>query len=319
MLIQRFVIGGLFVAALILAASMVLGQEYPTKPIRIIVTEAGGGGDFVARLIGPGLTSALGQPVIVDNRPGGVLPRQIVAKAPPDGYTLLGSASILWLGPFLEDTPYDPVRDFSPITLAVKQPLVLVTHPSLPVKSVRELIAFAKARPGELNIATGGTGGTPHLAAELFKSMAGINIVRIPYKGQATALTDLIGGQVHLNFGLPGSVMPHVKSGKLRALAVTSTQPSALVPGLPTVAAALPGYESGLIYGIFAPAKTPAAIINRLNQEAVRVLNRADMREKFLDASLEVVASSPKELADAVSLDMARMGKVIKDAGIRAE
>ena len=204
--------------------------------------------------------------------------------------------------------------------MPVSSPMILVVHPSFPVKSVQELIALAKARPRELNYATSVTGGATHLASELFKTMAGINMVRISYKGGGQALYDLIAGQVHLAITTMSPGWSHVKSGKLRALAVTSARPSALAPGLPTVAASgVPGYESIASYGIFVPARTPAAIISRLNQEIVRILNRADVKEKFLGAGIETVGNSPEEFAAYIKSDMAMFGKLIKDAGIRAE
>ena len=304
-----------------LGAGVASGQEFPNKAIRIVSTGAGGGNDFVARIIAQALTGNLGQQVIVENRPGanGIIAAQTVAKAAPDGYTLLNYSGGFWLLPFLQNVPYDPVKDFSPVTLAVSSPSILVVHASLPVKSVKELIALAKARPGDLNYGTGSTGSTPHLAAELFKAMAGVNILRIPYKGSGVALNAILVGEVQLVFATAGPVGPHVKSGRLKALAVTSLKPSALAPGLPTVAATLPGYDAASVFGVFAPAKTPAAVINRLNQELVRVLNGADVKEKFLAAGIETVGTSPQEFAATIKSEMDRMGKVIKDAGIRGE
>ncbi|MEK7877069.1 MAG: tripartite tricarboxylate transporter substrate-binding protein, partial [Pseudomonadota bacterium] len=262
-----------------------------------------------------------GQQVIVENRGGsGVIPIEIVAKALPDGYTLLVFGTTLWLLPLIQKVSYNPVSDFSPITLAAITPLLLVVHPSLPVKSITELIAWAKAKPGELNYASGISGSATHLPAELFKAMAGVNIVRVAYKGGGPALTALIGGEAQVMFATSSGAAPHVNSGRLRALAVTSAQPSRLFPDLPTVAAAgLPGYDAASIMCIFAPARTPAALINRLNQEIVRVLNKPDVKERFIKAGSEVVAGSPAQLAATMKSDMATMGKVIKDAGIRAQ
>ena len=256
----------------------------------------------------------------MDNRASGIVTAEAVAKAPPDGYTVLVYGSTIWITPLLQNTPYDPVTDFAPITLVAISPHAIVVHPSLPVKSVRELIALAKAKPGDLNYASLGTGTSTHLGAELFKSMAHVNIVRVPYKSAATQMADLLSGQVQMTFSTTGAAMPHVKSGRLRALAVTSAKPSALMSGLPTVAASgLPGFESGAIYVMFAPSGTPAAIISRLNQETVRYLNQADVKERFFSAGLEAVGSTPEELAAKMKSEMARLGKVIKDAGIRAE
>jgi tripartite-type tricarboxylate transporter receptor subunit TctC len=292
-------------------------QSYPVKPLRIITAAAGGGSDFATRLIATPLGAALGQQVIVDNR--GVIAADIAAKAPPDGYTLLLSGPTLWLLPFMRDNVPSDVSDFTGITMATQTANILVVHPTLPAKSVRELIALARARPGQLNFATSGTGNSVHIAGELFKSMTGTDIVRVNYKGASQALTDLASGQTQLMFAVPGSVLPHVKSGRLRALAVTSAKPTPLAPGLPTVAEALPGYESVSYLAIFAPVGTPAPIITRLNQEIVRVLNRPEVKDKFLAAGIETVGSTPEALAALVKAETARMGKVIKAAGIRAD
>ncbi len=318
MLMTRFA-GGLFSVGM-MVVSAVSAQDFPSKPIRIVVNgEPGGGGDFTSRLISPGLAGGLGQPMIVDNRPSGVIPGEIVAKAPPDGYTLLVSTGVHWLMPFMRDAmPYDPVRDFLPVTLLTQAPNILVVHPPLAANSVKELVALAKAKPGALNYSSAATGSSSQIAAELFKSMAAVNIVRIPYKGNGPGLLAVIGGEVQMMFATAGSVTTHVKSGSLRALAITSAQPSALFPGLPTVAAAgLPGYESGTITGIWGPARTPQAIVSRLNEEIVRVLNRKEVKERFLAAGSEIVGSSPEQFAATIKSDMARMGKVIRDAGIR--
>jgi len=313
-------VAGLLLGVIAFSPGAVSAQDsYPSKVIRIVAPAPGGGSDVLSRLIAPGLASSLGQQVIVDNR--GAVASEIAAKAAPDGYTLLVNGSPVWLLPLLRaSVPWDAVRDFVPITLAVSSPSILVVHPSLPVKSVRELIALAKARPGELNYAAGTMGATPHLAAELFKAMAGVNIVRVAYKGTGPGLIGLISGEVGLMFPNAGSAMPHVKSGRLRALAVTTAQPSALVPGVPTLAASgVPGYESVSPQAVFAPARTPATIINRLNQEIVRVLSTADVKGKLFNTGIEVVGSSPEGLAAKMKSDMARIGKLVKDAGIRAE
>lgn len=318
MLSQRFVVSILSVGVLLFGADVVDAQDFPNKPVRIVTSAAGGGGDFVARSIAQAISGPLRQQVIVDNR-GGVLAIEAVVKAAPNGYTLLSLSNDFWLLPFMQSVSYDPVKDFVPITLTVSSPNVLVVHPSLSVKSVKALIDLAKAKRGELNYASAGAGGAPHLAAELFKSMAGVNIVRIPYKGAGPAISDLISGQVQLAFFIATSVMPHIRTGKLRALAVTSARRSALFPDLPTVSATLPGYEAGTIIGMFAPAKTPATLVHQLNHEVVRSLNKADLKERFFNAGIEVVASSPEELAAAMKSDMDRMGRLIKDAGIRAQ
>jgi tripartite-type tricarboxylate transporter receptor subunit TctC len=319
--IHLVVLLAFFIIGSMMAADVFAQASYPNKPIRIVTAEVAGGADFVARLIAQGVSGSLGQQVIVENRGGSaIIPAQAVAKAPPDGYTLLVYGNNFWLLPFIQNVPYDPVRDFSPLTLAARSPNMLVVHPSLPVKSVRELIALAKAKPGELNYASAATGGSSHLAAELFKALAGVNIVRVPYKGTVPGITDLIAGQVQLMFGTTGTLAPHVQSGRLRALAVTSVQETALAPGLPTVAAAgLPGYEAESAYGLFAPAGTPAPILRRLHAETVRVLSRPEVKERLFNTGVEVVGNTPEAFAASIKSDMARMGKVIKDAGIRAD
>ena len=304
------------------AAGEVSGPTYPAKPIRIVTSDVGGNNDMAARLIANSLTDTMGQPVIVDNRGGNVIfAVQIVAKAPPTGYTLLLHGSSFWLTPFLRrDVGYDPIRDFSPITSVTRSPTVLVVNPALPVKSTKDLIALAKAKPGELNFGTGITGASAHLAAELFKAMADINIVRVAYKSAGPALNDLVSNQIQMMFPNGASVASHLKSGRLRALAVTSVQPSPLFPGLPTVAASgLPGYEASSINGMFVPKGTPGSLVGLLNQEVVKLVNRADIREKFFNSGVETVGSSAAELAATMASEMARLGKVIKDAGIREE
>jgi len=287
----------------------------------MVTTAPGGGNDFAARLIAPALAGGLGQQVIVDNRSSTVVPGDIVAKSPPDGYSILLAASTFTIGPLLiRNSPYDPVQDFAPITLAVSSPNILVVHPTLPATSIKELIALARSKPGELNYATSGIGSSAHLAAELFKSMAGVNIVHVPYKGAGPASIDLVAGQVQLAFGNTTTVMPHVKAGRLRALAVSTAQPSVLVPGLPTVASAgLPGFESASMVGILGPARTPSAIVERLNRELVRVLNLPDVKEKFSNVGMETVGSTPAHLNATMKSEIARLGKVIRDAGIRGD
>ena len=309
---------GFLVVTLVYGVGAASAQTYPNKPVRIVTSEAGGGTDFVARIIAQGLTGSLGQQVIIDNR-GGVIPAEIVAKAPADGYTLVIYGGIFWSVPLLQRVSFDLVKDFSPITLAASSPNLLTVHPTVPAKSVKELIALARAKPGQLNYSSGSNGATNHIAGELFKSMAGVDIVRVPYKGTGPALNALLGGQVQLMFTNASVGLTHVKSGRLTALAITSPQPSALAPELPTVASGLPGYEAVSPSSVYAPARTPDAIVRRLNQEIVRVLNRADSREKLFNAGLEVVASSPDKLAAAMQSEVARVGKVIKDSGIRAE
>ena len=300
-----------------LSAGIVCSQEYPSQPIRMIGSSPGGGSDLVMRLIAPTLKASLGQSVIIDNRPS-LLIGEIGFKAPPDGYTLIVVGNSFITANLLRDTPWDPVRDFSPVTLADAGPSVLIVHPSVPVKSVKELIALAKARPRELNYASGAPGSTAHLAAELFRTMAGIAMVWVPYKDNGPGMMSMIAGETQVMFKDAAGVEPQMKAGRVRALAVTSAQPSALFPGLPTVAAAgVPGYEALTIDAVLVPAKTPATIINRLNQEIVRALNEANAKQTLFNSGVVVVGSSPEELGIFLKSSVARWGKVIKDSGIR--
>jgi tripartite-type tricarboxylate transporter receptor subunit TctC len=295
--------------------------DFPRKPIRIVTADAGGGSDFVARLIGQGWTAMWGRQVVVDNRGGGTIAGEIVAHAAADGYTLLYYGSTFWLLPLMrKQMPYDAARDFAPVTLAVATPAVLVVHPAVAARSVRELIALAKARPGQLNYASAAAGTATHLAAELFKSMAGVDFVRVPYKGTGAALNDLLGGQTQLMFAVAASVVPHVKAGRLRALGVTGAQPSAALPDVPAIAAAgVPGYEAVQYSGLFAPARTPAAIVELLSRAAATVLNRSETRERLYNLGVEVVGSTPAEFAAKIKSEVGVLGKVIRDAGIQAD
>jgi len=303
---------------MLLGTAVVSAQDYPSKPIRILTSEVGGGTDILARLLAQGIGGPLGQPVIVDNRGSRVI-GELGAKAPPDGYTILAASSTMLVAPLLEKTGYDAVKDFVPITLATRSPLLLIVHPSLPVKSVKEFIALAKGRPGALNYGTGGTGSSAHLGAELFNSMAGISTVRVNYKGTGPAVQAVAAGEVQWMIAAPSAVQPHLKSGRLKALGVTTAEPSRLFPGMSTVAGTLPGYEIAARAGILAPAKTPAAIVNRLNQEIVRVLNQPEVKEKLFSLGVEAAGNSPAEYSAMINSELEKLGKVIKDAGIRAE
>jgi tripartite-type tricarboxylate transporter receptor subunit TctC len=316
--------GACLIALMVVSSSAAHAQTaFPVKPIRIVTAAVGGASDFTARLLAQGLGNSFGQQAIVDNRGGanGIIAAQIVAKSPPDGYTLLLFSSPFWLLPLLQDNvPYDPVKDFAPISMTDSSPGVLVVHPSLPVKSVRELIMLAKARPGEMNYSRASAGGPSHLSAELFKSMAGVSLVPVPYKGGGPALLALLGGEVELTFASAGAAAAPLKSNRVRALAVTSAEPSRLFPGVPTIAASgLPGFESVLVNGWFAPAGTPASVINSLNQEAVQFLRKAEVKERFFTSGMESVGSSPAELESVVKSDIAKWGKLIKAAKIRIE
>ena len=295
-----------------------LGQAYPTKPVRVVTSAPGGGVDFTARLLAQGLTAALGQQFIVDNRGGAHISSLTVANAVPDAYTVLVQNNTLWIAPLFEKAAYS-MTQLVPVVLASRSLNVLVVHPSLPVHSVKDLIALAKAKPGEINYASGLVGSANFLAAELFKHMAGLNMVRISYKGGGPALTDVLAGQVKIMFATTGSVMPHVKATRLRALAVTSAEPTALVPGLPTVAATVPGYESLTFCGLFVPAKTSPAIIARLNEVSRKYLDSADAKERFALSGVEAVSSTPQAFDAAIKADTARMQKVSQAAGLRLE
>lgn len=312
--------GALCAAAVLSSAAIANGQTLTSKPIRIVTAEAGGGSDFTARQIARGIGSGLGQNVIVENRPSGVIPGEVVSKATPNGHTLLVFTNILWIGPLLQKAPYDAMKDFSPVSGVASTPSVLVVPPSLPVKSVAELVDLARAKPGELNYGSTGAGSTNHLSAELFKSMARVNIVRVAYKGGSIALNGVIGGEVQMMFTTPLTGAALVKSGRLKVLGVTSGKPSALAPGVPTLSASgLPGYDLITQYGIFAPAKTPQSIIAKLNAEVVAFLNSAETKERFFNAGLEASGSTPGELAAFMKADVAKLGKLIKDAGIGVE
>jgi len=292
-------------------------QTWPASHIRIITAGAGGGSDFATRLIAGPLGAALGQQVIVENR--GLLAADVAAKAAPDGYTLLLSGQTLWLLPFMRDSVASNVSDFAPITTVTETSNILVVHPTVPAKSVRALIDLARARPGELNYATSGNGSSVHIAGELFRTMARIQVARINYKGASQALTELIAGQTQYMFGVPGSLMPHIKAGRLRALAISGAKATPLMPGLLPVAQTLPGYEVASRLAVFAPVGTPQAIITRLNREIVRVLARAEVRDKFHETQIEVVGDTPDALAAMIKAEIASTAKIIKEAGIRAE
>ncbi len=305
----------------LIVAARAPAQTFPVKPIRIVTAEAGGGSDIVARIIGQGLNAAWGKAVVVDNRGGGVVAGDIVARAPADGYTLLYYGSTLWLLPMIrKDVPYDTQKDFVPVIQAISTPAILAVFPGVPAKSVQELIALAKAAPGKLNYGSAALGTATHISAELFKYMAGVNIVRVPYKGTGTALNDLLGGQVQMMFAVASSVAPHIKSGKLRGLAVTTAKPTSAFPDLPTVAASgLPGYEAVTFSGVFAPSRAPKAIVEQINVEIRNALLKPEAKERLSNSGVDVVAGTPKEFADNIAKDMALVGKVIRSAGIREE
>ena len=304
--------------------AQVPGANYPAKQIRVIVPfPAGGPTDAIARAIGQKLSETWGQPVIVDNRPGagGNIGTELAAKSPADGYTLfIGTVANAINQSLFAKLPFDFVRDFAPVTQNYVTGLILAVHPSLPAHSVKELIALAKAHPGQLSYSSSGVGGTPHLAGELFNSMAGVTMVHVPYKGSAPAMADLLGGHIQLTFDNMLTVLPQVKAGKLRGLAVTMTTRSPLTPELPTVAeAGLKGFEVKSWNGVVVPAGTPKEIIVRLNGEIVRILRQPDLREKFLVQGVELMPTTPEEFGAFIKQDIAKWAKVIQLSGARAE
>jgi len=298
---------------------------YPVKPVRIMVPfPAGGAFDIAARAVAQKLSEALKYQFVVDNRAGGggTVGTQTVARAAPDGYTLLlGGAGGMVINPLLmANLPYDPVKDFAPISLLATNPTLLVVHTSVPVSSVKELIAYAKTRPGALSYASAGQGSPVHIGMELFKSMTDTNMVHVPYKGAVPAVTDLLAGQVQLMFNTMPTTLPHVKSGKLKALAVGSTHRSRLVPELPTVAeAGVPGFQAETWFGLFAPTATPQNIIGVLNSQVVRILEDRDLSQNLVNQGSEPQSSTPEKLAQYMREDSARWGKVIRSIGIKAE
>lgn len=294
---------------------------YPSRPVRFIVPfPPGGGTDIVGRVIGQKLADTLGQPFVIDNRAGaaGTLGSGIAAKASADGYTiLLATASFAISATYYRNLPYDPVKDFAAVGLIASQPLALVVHPSVPAKSVKELIALAKAKPDVLNFASSSSGGITHLAGELFKSMTGIQIVHVPYKGSNPALTAVLAGQVHLMIGPVGPALPHIQSGKLRPLAMGSAQRSTLLPELPTVAeSGVPGYEADTWYGMLAPHGAPAAVIRVLNQQIAAALKSKDVVERFAALGFEPASSTPARFAEYMRSEIAKWARTMKAAGV---
>jgi len=302
-------------AAAVLAAPALAQDAYPSRVVRIVTAAPGSNNDWGARLLGDEISPALGHRVLVENRGG--LAAEVVAKSPPDGYTVLFYGPAAWTLQLFRTVGYDPVRDLAPVTLALSSPIVLVVHPSLPVKSVKELIALARARPGDLNYASGTIGATPFIAGELFKYLAKVKIERVPYSGTGPSVIGLLSGEVELMFPGAGSVWHFVQQNKLRALGVASDKPSTLTPGLQPIALTLPGYESTSNIAFFVPAKTPPAIVARLNRELVTALGRTDVREKLLKGGVEAVGGTPEELGAYVKADIAKIELLIRSAGIK--
>jgi tripartite-type tricarboxylate transporter receptor subunit TctC len=291
-------------------------QNYPVKPIRIVTGAPAGGADVMARLLGQTLAGSLGQPVIIDNR-AGTTSGEIVARSIADGYTLLVAGSSFWVEPLFKKTPVDPMRGLVPLSLLVDSPNILVTTLSLPVKSVKDLIDMARAKPGALNYASSTLGGSPQVAGELFKHMAAVNIVGVPYKGAGPAISDVMGSHVQMMFPAASAVASHIKGGKLRALGIGSAQPSPQFPGLPTIAATVPGYEAGGGTALLAPAGVPAAIIKTLSHEVVRAFQQPEIREKVANLGVEAVGSTPAQLAAKIKSETARISRLVEAAGLR--
>jgi tripartite-type tricarboxylate transporter receptor subunit TctC len=314
----------LLTAVAVLASTACPAQKYPDRPVRVLVPfPAAGGTDILARLFLQKVSERLGANFVIDNRAGagGTIGTEIVAKAPPDGYTILVCSSSHTINPSVyRKLGYDPLRDFAPVTMLASGPGLLVVHPSVPARNVKELIAFAKSKPGQLIYASAGNGTPPHLAAELFKSMAGIDMVHIPYKGNVPAFVDLISGAVQVSFPTITSGLPQVRAGKLRGLGVTSKERSSVMPEVPTIAeSGLPGYESTTWYGMLAPAGTPATIVRTLHDQMVAVLKLEDIREKLLVQGLEPVGNSPAEFSSIIASELTKWRKVVAAAGMKAE
>jgi tripartite-type tricarboxylate transporter receptor subunit TctC len=308
-----------------MAGAAAAHAQYPSKPVRLIVTAAAGSGpDITARIVGQKLNVALGQPVVVENRPGagGSIAAELAAKAPPDGYTLvMASAGSHAVSPALyPKLAWDPIRDFAPITIVSIAPNILIVHPSLPVNSVRELVALAKARPGQLSFGSGGSGSSAHLSGELFRLMTGIRIVHIPFKGAPSAALGIISGQVEMGLLNLPPTLPQVRNGRLKGLAVTTLKRAAAVPDLPTIAeAGVPGYEAATWYGIMAPAATPADIMARLYSIIIADLRTNDTRARIAADGGEVVGSTPEEFTAVLKRDLEKWTRVVRDSGVRPD
>jgi tripartite-type tricarboxylate transporter receptor subunit TctC len=312
-------------AALLLAAisGAAAAQTWPAKPVRIVVGyPPGGPTDVLARIVAQKLTESWGQQVLVDNRPGasGMIGAEVTVRAAPDGYTLLMVPVTYAVTPSLyPKMSYDAVRDLAPVAQVAAAPFMLVVHPTLPVKTVKDLIALARSSPGQLNYASASTGGMPHLAGELFNTMTGVKMVHIPYKGAAPATTDLLSGQVSLMFNNMLSAMPHVKNNRLRAVAVTSTKRSAAVPELPTIAETVPGYEASGWYAALAPAATPRELITRLNNDMNRVMKMPDVTQRLAGDGVEAVGTTAEQFGRYLQQEIVKWGKVVKASGAKAD
>jgi tripartite-type tricarboxylate transporter receptor subunit TctC len=306
-------------ALMILASFAAHGQTpFPSRMIRIVSSQAGGSNDLSSRLIAEEMQRSLGQPVVVDNRTGGVIAGTVVVKAPPDGYTVLHYGNTFWLLPLMRtEMPYDPIKDFVPIAGSIISINMLVVHPSLPVKSVRDLIALGKSRPDMIDYSSAAAGTSNHLAAELFKSRAGVTFRRIPFKGAASALNSVVTGEVQVHFPTYATVAPFMGSAKLRVLGVATLKPTDIAPGIPTIASELPGFEASGRFGFFASAATPPAIVSLLHKEIVAALTKPTVRDRLRQVGAEPEASTGQEFAAAIRKEIQDIGKIIKELGIR--
>lgn len=326
MLKAHCVFGSVAIAVLVAAVSPwdATAQTYPQRSIQVVVaTSPGGGVDMIARTVGQKLTATLGQTVVVDNRPGanGAIGVVLVAKAAPDGHSLLvASSSHVAINPGLSKVPFDPIRDFAPVSLIASGPLILVVHPSVPVKSVKDLITLAQARKGALNYGSAGNGSTSHIGVELFKSMTRTDVVHIPFKGNSLATTALLSGEIDLMLNSPTNALPQVRAGRLKALAVGSLTRSSVVPELPTIAeSGVPGFDSGVWYAMLAPAGTPRPIITRLSEEIAKIVQLPDVKKRLAFEALDPVGSTPAEFDAYLKSELTKWAKVVKDAGIRVD
>ena len=317
----RFIVPMFLAGMMALQAGFANAQEFPGKTVRIVTSGAGGPSDIATRLVAQGITAPLGQPVIVENRAAGNAVVEAVAKAPPDGHTILLYGSALWLGPFMQkNAPYDPVRDFSPITLALTSPNILVVHPSVPARSVKELIALAKARPGQINYASAGNGSGAHLSGELFKNLTGTDLVHVPYKGGAPSVTAVISGETEIAFMSAVSALAQIKVGKLRVLALTSAKRTNALPGVPTIEeAGVAGYRVVPMFALYAPAATPKEIIALLNREIRSAVESSEVRERYASQAVDAAASTPEEVRAILVAEIAQWEKVVRQTGMRVD
>ncbi len=317
-------VAAITMAALFVGAGAALAQTWPVKPVRVVIPwPPGGSNDVVGRIVMQKVAESLGQQFVVDNRPGasGAIGAEPVAKAPPDGYTIMvHSTTHLGNAHLYKKLPYDTLKDFAPVGTLAAQPGALATHPSLPVKSVKEFIAMAKARPGQINYSSSGNGSAPHLSMALLTSMTGINLVHIPYKGGAPQVTALVGGEAHASLATISTVIAHIKSGRLRALGVSSAKRSAMLPDVPTIAeAGVPGYEMSPWIGVYVPANTPKAIIDRLNAEANKALKHPEVANSLINQVLDPLPSTPEEFAQRIRIDYEKYGKLIRATGVNVD